>query len=164
MIAILGYQIILAAYTTANSVADTEMLKPMLDDLRRQAYDLIGRRLNADRGYDSDANCRAVFEAGMVPNIKQRENAVSRGKPHRKKAAKIYDSEEYKKRGMCEGIFWAEETRGHRLHCRFRLEENRVRFGKALALAWNIRVYWRLREANRLGLPLPPYGELAACA
>ena len=161
---ILGYQIVLAALITASNVTDTEMLKPMLDEIKRRGYDVAGRRFSADRGYDSDANCRAVFEMGMIPNLKQRDNAVSRGLPYRKKAARIYDPEEYKKRGMCEGVFGAEEARGHRLHCRFRLEENRARFGQGLALAWNIRALGRLKEANRLGLPLPPYGELAACA
>ncbi len=106
-------------------------------------------RFNADRGYDSDRNCRLVFGAGMTPNIKQRGNAVNRTKKFRKKAAGLFDGEIYKKRGMIEGIFGAEETEGHRLLCRFRKTSTRRRFGLCKAIGWNLEVLNRLECAAR---------------
>ena len=92
-----------------------------------------------------------------LPNIKQRKDAVSRGKPNRRKAAGIFDEQEYKKRSLIEGIFVAEETKRHQLHCRFLIESNRRRFGKIRTIAWNLKVFNRLRCANRLGIPIPAY-------
>ena len=139
----------------------------MLEKILKAGLDLSGRTFNADRGYDSDANCASVFDMDMNPNIKQRsfgkDAKSNRGKPNRKKAAKIYDPEEYKKRGMVEGIFGAEETRGHSLHCRFTREDNQRRFGRGRAIAWNIRVLGRFKCANRRDIPIPSYGK-AACA
>ena len=57
--------------------------------------------------------------------------------------------------------FGAEETRGHQLHCRFVREDNRLRFAKGRAMAWNIRVLNRFQCANRLNIPMPSYGGLA---
>ena len=47
---------------------------------------------------------------GMTPNIKQKVNTRSRGKEFRTKAARIFDHAAYKRRGMIEGIFGAEEA------------------------------------------------------
>ena len=160
--AVLGHQIILAALTTGSSTGDTQMLKPMLEEIRRRGHDLAGRRFSADRGYDSDKNCEAVLAAGWIPNIKGRRNPVNRGKPSRKKAAGMYDPGEYRLRGMCEGIFGAEESRRHQLHCRFLREDNRRRFAKGRAISWNILVLGRFRCANRLGIRIPSYGGAAA--
>ena len=109
-----------------------------MEEVRRQGYDIAGRRFSADRGYDSDRNCGVILEAGLVPNIRERENAVSRGKPGRKKAAEMYDPDGYKLRGMIEGIFGAEEAKRHQLHCRFIREDNQQRWGKGRAIGWNI--------------------------
>ena len=92
-----------------------------------------------------------------LPNIKQRKDAVSRGKPNRRKAAEIFDEQEYKKRSLIEGIFEAEETKRHQLHCRFLIESNRLRFGKIRTIAWNLKVFNRLRCTSRLGIPIPAY-------
>ena len=54
-----------------------------------------------------------------------------------------------------------EETRGHQLLCRFVREDNRRRFAKGRAIAWNIRVLNRFECANRLRIPIPSYGGLA---
>ena len=118
---------------------------------------------NADRGYDSDQNCEKLFGMGMTPNIKQRSPAggaarANRGSPSRRKAAEIYDPDAYRQRSLIEGIFGAEETRGHRLHCRMRLEKNRKRFGKALAIAWNIRALNRFVCAREKGHKIQSYG------
>ena len=84
---------------------------------------------------------------GMTPNIKQRKDAVSRGKPYRKKAAGLFDGEEYNGRSLIEGVFGAEETRRHQLHCRFVRDDNLRRFAKGRAIAWNIRVLNRFEYA-----------------
>lgn len=164
--AVLGHQIILSALTTPGSANDTSALPAMLGRIRLAGFDLSGRRFNADRAYDSDLNCAMAFDMEMIPNIKQRGsvhgNRRSRGRPSRRRAAGLYDPEEYKLRGMIEGIFGAEEARGHRLHCRFVREDNRRRFGMGRAIAWNVRVLGRLRCANELGIPIPSYGTAPA--
>ena len=133
--AILGLQIISTAFTTASNVNDTTMLPVMLDMMRRQGLDPSGRFFDGDRGYDSDENCEMLFEMGFIPNIRQRKDAVNRGKPGRKKAARLFGQDEYRKRGMIEGAFGAEEAKRHQLHCRFIREDNRLRFA-------NIIVFW----------------------
>ena len=80
-VAILGLQIILESEITSSNVSDSPMLPSMLDGIQQQSLDLGQSTLNADRGYDSDDNCGKAFDMGMIPNIKQRKDAVSRGKP-----------------------------------------------------------------------------------
>ena len=92
----MGLQIILAAFATPGSASDMTMLPAMLAEIKRRGFDFAGCVFDCDKGYDSDYNCGLIFEMGMTPNIKQRRNAVSRGKPHRKKAAGLFDGEEYK--------------------------------------------------------------------
>ena len=116
------------------------MLPAMLAEIKRRGFDFAGCVFDCDKGYDSDYNCRLIFEMGMTPNIKQRKNAVSRGKPHRKKAAGLFDGEEYKERSLIEGVFGAEEARRHQLHCRFVRDDNRQRFATGRAISWNVRV------------------------
>ena len=85
-------------------------------------------------GYDSDQNCEAVFDMGMLPNILQRksENSGDRrnvGKPSRRRAGEMFDPVRYQKRKMIEWIFGAEESSNRRLRCRFRKKGTRERFG-----------------------------------
>ena len=160
--AILGLQIILAAFTTPGRVSDTTMLPIMLAEIKRRGFDFAGCVFDCDKGYDSDYNCELIFEMGMTPNIKQRKNAVSRGKPHRKKAAGLFDGDGYKERSLIEGVFGAEETRRHQLHCRFILDDNRRLFAKGRAIAWNIRVLSRFECAAKLDVPIPSYGAARA--
>ena len=148
--AILGLQIILTAFTTASNVNDTTMLPVMLDMMRRQWLDLSGYSFDGDKGYDSDENCEMLFEMGFIPNIKQRKDAVNRGKLSRSKAARLFNQDEYRNRGMIEGVFGAEETKRHQLHCRFIREDNRLRFAKIRAIAWNIKVINRFECASKL--------------
>ena len=101
---------------------------------------------------------------GMKANIKQRKNAKSLDKPYRKKAAAEFDPEEYGLRGMIEGVYGAEETRGHRLHCRFRRDDNKLRFGMGRAIGFNLGVLNRLRCANKKKIPLPSYGKSTSVA
>ena len=91
--AILGLQIILSV---TSNVSDTTMLLATLAYIKRGGFDFTGYTFDCDKGYDSDHNCKLIFEMGMTPNIKQRKNAVSRGKPDRKKAAGLFDEEKYK--------------------------------------------------------------------
>lgn len=155
--AVLGLQIILSCAMTASNVSDTSMLRPLLAKVAKIGRSFEGWLFNADRGYDSDANCELVFGAGMLPNIKQRKsvansgNARNRGKPARRRAGELFDPEKYKRRGMIEGIFGAEEMAGHRLHCRYRKKEAQVRFGLLLGITWNICVLNRIRCSLELG-------------
>lgn len=134
----------------------------MLEGIRRTGFDVSGRWFDADRASDSDPNCTKTFEMGMNPNITQRGSVLgnrrSRDGPSRRRTAELYDSEEYKLRGMIEWIFGAEEARGHRLHCRFTREDNHRRFGMGRAIEWNVRVLGRLRCASEFGISIPPYG------
>ena len=119
--------------------------------------------LHAGRGYDSDHNCQILFEMGITPNIEQRRGSVNRGKPYRSMAAKIFDEGEYHQRGMIEGIFGGEEYKRHRLHGRFIRPDNRRRFGKIRAIAWNIKVLNRFRCARLQRIEIPSHGT-ASCA
>ena len=159
--AILGLQIVLAAFTTPSNINDTTMLPVMLAEIRRRGFDFAGNFFDGDKGYDSDYNCELLFWMGMIPNIKQRKDAVNRGKSHRRKAAGMFSDSEYRKRALIEGIFGAEETRRHQLHCRFVREDNRRRFAKGRAIVWNIRTLNRFECANRLNIPIPSYGGMA---
>ena len=156
--AVLGLHIVLAAFGTPGNANDTVMLRTMLAEIRSRGFGLSGRRFNADRGYDSDTNCEVVFLHGMILNIKQRKDAVNRSKPSRKKAAGLSNPDEYRLRAMIEGIFGAEESRGHQMRCRLVRADNRRRFVKGGAIAWNIRVLNRFEHVNRLCIPIPSYG------
>ena len=166
IVAALGLQTIMASETTPSNVNDSTMLPVMPDAMEQQDLDPGQSALNADRGYDSDRNCGKVLGMGMIPSIKQRKDAVNRGKPSRRKAARLFDQDEYRKRGMIEGVFGAEETKRHQLHCRFIREDNRLRFARIRAIAWNIKVINRFECASKLRIPIPTYGGLAraACA
>ena len=126
--AVLGLQVVLAAFCTPGNVNDTVMLQTMLAETGSRGFDFVGCVFTADRGYDSDENCAALFWSGMSPNIRQWKDAVDRGKPSRKKAETILDRDEYRKRPLIEGIFGAEESRRHQLHCRFVRDDNRRLF------------------------------------
>ena len=163
IIAVLGLQIVLESEITSGNVNDVTMLPPMLDGAKRQDLLAGPSVLHADRGYDSDYNCQILFEMGITPNIRQRSGSANRDKPYRSRAAKIFDEEEYHQRGMIEGIFGGEESKRHQLHCRFIRPDNRRRFGKIRAIAWNIKVLNRFRCARLQGIEIPSYGT-ASCA
>ena len=94
----------------------------------------------------------------MRPNIEQREsrensgNRRNVGKRFRRRAAAIFDRVRHGKRGMVEGVFGAEETRAHRLLCRYRKKETQERFGVLLAITWNVRTLNRIRCAAELAV------------
>lgn len=73
----------------------------------------------------------------------------------------MFDEEECHQRGMIEGVFGSEESKRHQLHCRFILSDNRRRFGKIRAIAWNIKVLNRFRCARMRGIQIPSYGMVS---
>ena len=96
---------------------------------------------------------------GMIPNIKQRKDAVNRGKSHRRKAAGMFSDSEYRKRALIEGIFGA---RPGGTSCTAGL------FGRTTG-AGSPREGDRLEHpgphrfecANRLNISIPSYGGMA---
>lgn len=111
----------------------------------------------ADRGCDSNHNCQVPFETGIAPGIKRRGGAVSRGRPHRGRAAEIFGGE-YRQRGMAGGVFGGGGSRRRQPHCRFILPDSRRRFGKIRTIAWNNKVPNRFRRARMRGMGMPSCG------
>ena len=112
IMAVLGLQIILAVFATSGSVSDMTMLPAMMVEIKHRGFDFAGCVFDCDKGYDSDYNCRVILEMGMTSNIKQRKNAVSRRKPHRKKAAGLFDGEEHKERSLIENVLGQRRPEG----------------------------------------------------
>jgi hypothetical protein len=141
---------------TSSKTHDSPVLRRMLNNVKG-IFDLHGSIMNADRAYDADTNFESLYNMNIHPNIKQRENAVSRILRHRKMASREFDVEIYHYRGLIEGIFGAEEKANHRLHCRYFIRQNQRRFGIITAIGWNVRVLNRLQCANRMGIPVLQY-------
>ena len=131
LFAVLKRQIILSCKMTPSNVADTDMLPLLFEKSKKLGRSFAGWWFHADRGYDSDRNCKAAFDMGMRPNIdqrKSRENSGNRrnvGKRFRRRAAALFDLWRYRNRRMVEGIFGAEEKRAYRLLCRYRKKRRR---------------------------------------
>ena len=157
VLSVLECKAILTCVTTPSNVGDSPTFRKMLDKVRDMGIHLKGSACCADKAYDSDKNCRMVFEMGMTPQIPQRDGATNADKPHRKKAAKLFDQGTYRYRGLIEGIFGATEVAGHRLHCRFRKIGNQRRFGLILAIGWNIDVLNRLQCATACNIRVKSY-------
>lgn len=158
VIAVLDLLVILRARVTEGHRGEVPVLKGML----RGFMSLPGSVFEADRGYDADAIFRRIYELRMFPNIKQREiqeGPKGRGRRrlrYRRRAAKGFDVELYHHRGLIEGIFGAEEVRGHRLRTRFRKRGCQERWGLILCIAWNVKVWNRIRCAKELGMEVKP--------
>ncbi len=150
---VLGLQVILACRITSDRMADTTILRSLLQRIGKIGLGFSGI-FNADRGYDSDENIRILKESGMKPNIKLRDNAVRTKMKHRKEASEAFDPESYTMRATIEGIFGAEEAENHRLMCRFRKASTRRRFGLCKAIGWNLEVLNRMECAARIGVPV----------
>jgi hypothetical protein len=99
----------------------------------------------------------------MFPNIRQRINAnrnKGKNRKYRKKASEIFNISQYHYKGLIEGIFGAEETthhHHHQLYCRFRLKNNKIRFGLIMGIRWNLCVLNRLQCAKRLEIKITQY-------
>ena len=158
IVAILDYLVILRAKITSERQNDSPVLRSLLEKFTKMKRSVFV----ADRGYDGEANFKRVFDLLMLPNIRQREIQVApRGVGHKRprfrmKAKKMFDEGLYHYRGMIESIFGAEETDGHNLNTRFRIKENQERWGKILAIGWNLKVLNRLRSAKILGIRVAP--------
>lgn len=149
--------------TTDASVSDMSTVSELTAHAKTNYPELSKRHVNCDKGYDSDENIRAINEAGFKSNIKQRDirgdaSRTNLNKPHRKEAAKNFDPDMYKQRSLIEGIYGAEETKNHHLYCRMRLEDNRKRFGKIVAITFNIKALNRFICAHLRGYSIPTYG------
>jgi hypothetical protein len=98
---------------------DMVLLPQGLKDLKRVAREvglkLSGAVLNLDAGFDSKANRKAVFNAGLKPNIK--ENPRNRQKPKRGRK-RFFDAGLYHRRFTVERTF-AWEDKFKRLLLRF---------------------------------------------
>jgi len=152
VIAILDYNIILAAKVTSKYAGDS----PTFRQLFRPLPQMEGSILDADKAYDSDVNCRLVYEKLMKPNIKQRETeGTNRGLRFRKKAAEEFDEVLYHWRALVEGIFGAQETQNG-LRTRCRLRNTQRKWGLALSVGHNLAVCNRLRCARQLSIELKP--------
>jgi hypothetical protein len=158
IIAILDYLIILKARITTYRANDS----PILGEMLRGFKELRGSIFNADRGYDAESIFERIYKLKMHPNIKQRLTQKGpKGSGHkrlryRSKAAKDFNEEIYHYRGMVEAIFGAEESGEHGLKTRFRLTENREKWGQIIAIGWNLLVLNRLRSARHLGIKVMP--------
>jgi hypothetical protein len=158
VVVVLDYLIILKAVVTASRCADSPTLRAMLGSFTA----MPGAVFNADRGFDAESNFERVYELGMRPNIKQRQELKGkrgrgRPRPHfRSRARRDFSPERYRFRAMVEAIFGAEEAHAHSLHTRFRKKENQEKWGIILATGWNLKVLNRLRCAKSLGIEVKP--------
>ncbi len=152
VVAILDYNIIMAAKITSRRTADSPTLRQMLKSLPQ----MEGSIFNADKGYDSDWNCMLVYAKGMKPNIKQRKTeGTNRGLRYRRRAAEEFNDAVYRYRGLVEGIFGAEEVENG-LETRCRLRWMQRRWGLARAIGHNLAVLNRFRCAKQLHIELKP--------
>jgi len=155
--AVLDHLVILSSRITTKKTHDSPILKTMLNRMKRIGIDLRGCIFDADKGYDSDDRCGQIFEMEMFPNISQRKNATNRNKRFRRQAAKLFDVDVYRYRGLIEGIFGAEESEHHQLYCRLKKRQNQQRWGQIKSIGWNLEVLNRLQCANSLRIEVKGY-------
>ena len=74
----------------------TEGDNPMEYEKTTETFGGGTRTTRTPRMLDSKNSQDANPSEDLTPNIKQRKDAVSRGKPNRKKTAGLFDSHEYK--------------------------------------------------------------------
>jgi hypothetical protein len=119
-----GYVLSPLTVAPVNEV-DMVLLPEGLNALKRVAreagLDLAGAVLNLDAGFDSKANRKGVFNAGLKPNIK--ENPRNRQKPKRGRK-RFFDVALYKLRFIVERTF-AWEDKFKRLLLRFETKQSR---------------------------------------
>jgi hypothetical protein len=119
-----GYVLSPLTIAPVNEV-DLMLLPEGLKDLKRVAceagLDLTGAVLNLDAGFDSKANRKSVFNAGLKPNIKENprnRQKLKRGRP------RFFDEVLYKLRFIVERTF-AWEDKFKRLLLRFETKQSR---------------------------------------
>ncbi len=99
--AISGLQIVPAALTAPDN-NDTTVFPAMPAEIRHRGFDFTG---NLDGGCGSDYNYEPLSWMGMIPNIRQRKDAVNRGRSHGRRAAGLFGDSGYGKRAPIGGIF-----------------------------------------------------------
>lgn len=113
--------------------SDSVLLPQGLRDLKNVAeqagLDLSGATLNLDAGFDSKANRKHIFNAGMKPNIK--ENPRNRKKTKRGRP-RFFDAVIYAGRTTIERVF-AWEDKFKRMLLRFERKQKRHRGFKLIA-------------------------------
>ena len=138
---------------TPGKLNDVTLLVPMPDEMQ-DAADSTSRTAYLTPA-DAEYGSWMILWTGTIPNTRQRQGAANRATPNRKKAARLFNRDEYRIRALMEGVFGAEESRRRHLHCRFIRTDNRLRFAKGRAIAWNVRAPSRFEWANRLKAPPP---------
>ena len=138
-----GYVLAPLTIAPVNEV-DMVLLPAGLKDLNRVAravgLDVTGAVLNLDAGFDSKANRKCVFNAGLKPNIK--ENPRNRQQPKRGRK-RFFDEMLYKLRFTVERTF-AWEDKFKRLLLRFETKQIRHLGFKLLAFTLiNLREFCR---------------------
>jgi transposase len=115
--------------------SDSVLLPQGLHDLKSVAekagLDLTGATLNLDAGFDSKANRKHIFNAGMKPNIKanpRNQKKTKRGRP------RFFDAVIYAARTTIERVF-AWEDKFKRMLLRFERKQKRHRGFKLIAFA-----------------------------
>lgn len=105
--------------------SDSVLLPDGIQDLKHIAseagFDLKGATLNLDAGFDSLANRKCIFNAGMKPNIK--ENPRNR-KTTRRGRKRFFDAALYLARTTIERVF-AWEDKFKRLVLRYETKQKR---------------------------------------
>ncbi len=113
--------------------SDSVLLPQGLRDLKNVAeqagLDLTGATLNLDAGFDSKANRKHIFNAGMKLNIK--ENPRNRKKTKRGRP-RFFDAAIYAMRTTIERVF-AWEDKFKRMLLRFERQQRRHRGFKLMA-------------------------------
>jgi Transposase DDE domain len=159
IIAILDYLIILRAKITTEHTHDSPVLRGLLPKSRFAGI-LKGSVFNADRAYNAEENFKRISELSTIPNIKQKAVLAPghrrKSQPYRIRARKLFDEKKYHYRGLIESIFGAEESDGRNLKTNFRIKQNQERWGKIVAIGWNLNVLNRLKSANILGIKTVP--------
>jgi len=127
-----GYVLSPLTMAPVNEV-DRVLLPAGLKDLKRVTREVglyvTGAVLNLDAGFDSKANRKGVFNAGLKPNLK--ENPRNRQKPNRGRK-RFFDDALYKLRFTVERTFaWKDQFK--RLLLRFETKQSRHLGFKLLA-------------------------------
>jgi transposase len=122
--------------------SDSVLLPDGIKDLKRVAagadLDLKGTMLNLDAGFDSKANRKCIFNAGMKPNIK--ENPRNR-KTIKRGRKRFFDGALYQMRFTIERVF-AWEDKFKRLVLRYETKQKRHLGFKLIAFSLiNLREY-----------------------
>lgn len=97
------------------NVNDIVLLCDGLRALKRTArivgFSLIGTECNGDSGFDSKRNRKAIWNAGMIPNIKENTRRRDPSKPRRGRPRR-FDKKSYTHRFTVERTFgWEDKYR-----------------------------------------------------